>query len=339
MASANARIVRGKPRITPGAAQPVTLQEPDWSGMFIIGEVGPVPLLRDAARGWTYFNAQFSAANVKGVTFAGLFRVSDSGLAETQWRVPDTPQFTGQYLAADGTLIGRAYVKNSATYEKRWYRLQTSISGPITPVEISSLADLPLSDSVDLTQNGGLDPRPLPLADGSLLTYEVAFVPEPTYAYTVTLRKRNRKGNVQWSYLVGGRARDLAADASSRVYLLGEAVSIGGKTGNLLRIRADGSVDSAWNPDIEIASNVSSNIRVLADRVVIADNIGDAPPVNRLATFDLVTGRRLVQRYPPFSLGSIAEDGTVLSTHATGHWSLLDSTRNDASGDRVSTVR
>ena len=297
MASANARIVRGKPRITPGAAQPVTLQEPDWSGMFIIGEVGPVPLLRDAARGWTYFNAQFSAANVKGVTFAGLFRVSDSGLAETQWRVPDTPQFTEQYLAADGTLIGRAYVKNSATYEKRWYRLQTSISGPITPVEISSLADLPLSDSVDLTQNGGLDPRPLPLADGSLVTYEVAFVPEPTYTYTytVTLRKRDRKGNVQWSHLVTGRARNLAADASGRVYMLGEAVSI--------------------------------------------DNISDAPPVNRLATFDLVTGRRLVQRYPPFSLGSIAEDGTVLSTHATGRWSLLDSTRNDASGDRVSTVR
>ena len=41
--------------------------------MFIIGEVGPVPLLRDAARGWTYFNAQFNAANVEGVTFAGLF--------------------------------------------------------------------------------------------------------------------------------------------------------------------------------------------------------------------------------------------------------------------------
>jgi hypothetical protein len=96
----------------------VVLQEPDFTGLFTIGPTGASPVLRDAARGWTYFNAQFGAANVEGVTFTGLFRVSDSGLPDTQWRVLDTPQFTEQYLAADGAVIGRAYVKNSSAYEK-----------------------------------------------------------------------------------------------------------------------------------------------------------------------------------------------------------------------------
>lgn len=321
------------------SAQPALLQEPNLTGLFTIGPTGASPVLRDAARGWSYFNAQFGSANVEGVSFAGLFRVSDSGLADTQWRVSDTPQFTEQYLTADGSVIGRAYVKDSPTYEKRWYRLQTNISGPVTPVEISSLADLPPRDSVDLTQNGGLDPRPLPLADGSLVTYEVAFIPEPTNTYTVTLRKRDRQGNEQWSYPVGGRAHNLAADASGRVYLLGEGVSIGGKTANLLRLRSDGSVDTAWTPDIEIASNVSSVMRVVSDRIVIADTIGGAGFVYRLTTFDLVSGRKLTQRFPQYGVGGIADDGIALSAYSGGYWALLDSTRSDTSGDRVSTTR
>ena len=131
----------------------------------------------------------------------------------------------------------------------------------------------------------------------------------------------------------------LSTDAQSHVYLLGEAVSIKGKTANLLRLRADGSVDTGWNPSIDMASNVSSLVRVVNDRIVIADNIGGAPNVYRLTTFDLVTGNKLTERYSQRGFSGIAEDGTVMGAGVDGHWLLLDPRRNDASGDRVSIAR
>ena len=321
--------------ITPCAAQSVVLQEPDFMGMFMLSDTGPVPLLRDAAHGWTYFGT----GNVEGVAFSGLFRISDSGLPDTQWRLLAAPQITEQYLAADGTVIARAYVKNSPTYEQRWYRLQADSAGQITAVEISNVSELPPRDSINLLQNTGLEPRLLPLRGGAIITFAVAIAPAPAYTATYTLRKRDSSGNEQWSQVIGGRAHNLAGDAQGNLYVLGETLTIGGKTGNLIRIRSDGSVDTSWSPDIEITSNVSSNVRVVANRIVIADYIGGAPPVNRLTTFELVSGRKLIQRYPQYSLGGIAEDGAALSAHAGGHWALLDSTRNDSSGDRVSVAR
>lgn len=322
--------------VTPAAAQSVVLQEPDFTGMFTVGDIGPAPVLRDVTRGWTYF----ASGNVEGVGFSQwLFRIGDSGLPDTQWRLPADFQITEQYLAPDGTPIVRAYVKNSPTYEKRWYRLRVESMGHIMPVEISNVADLPAGDSIDLLRNTGLEPRLLPLRDGAMISFEIAIAPAPAYTATYTLRKSDNRGNEQWSHVVGGRLHNLASDAQGNVYLLGETLSFLNKTGNLLRIRSDGSVDTSWSPAIEITSNVSSAVRVVADRIVIANYIGGAPPVNRLTTFDLVSGHKLVERYPQYSLGGIAEDGAVLSAHAGGHWALLDSSRNDISGDRVSVAR
>ncbi len=323
------------------SAQPVVLQEPDLTGLFAIGPIGQSPVLRDAARGWTYFGANFAAGNVEGVAFPQwLFRLSDAGLPDTQWRLPTGFQTTEQYLAPDGALIVQAYIKGSPTYEKRWYRLTPESIGDITPVEIATVADLPPRDSIDLQQNTGPEPRLLPLADGSLISLEVVVAPEPAYTATYTLRKLDRQGRELWAQVVGGgRAHNLASDAAGRVYLLGESVSVGGKTANLLRLRSDGSVDTAWTPDIEMASNVSSVVRVVSDRIVIADYIGGAPPVNRLTTFDLVGGRKLTQRFPQYRMSGIAEDGTALTTHAAGRWALLDSARSDAGGDRISATR
>ncbi len=321
--------------ITPCAAEPVALQEPDFTGMFTITDPGPVPLMRDAARGWTYFGA----GNVEGVTFSALLRINDSGLPDTQWRLPADFQITEGYLAPDGTPIVRAYVKDSPTYEQRWYQLRRESVGQITPVEISNVSGLPPRDTVELQQNTGLEPRLLPQRDGAIIAFEVVIAPEPTYTATHKLRKRDSHGSEQWSQVVAGRAHNLSTDASGNIYVLGETLAIGGKTGNLIRIRADGSIDTAWNPAIDITSSTSSTVRVVNDRIVIANYIGGNPSVNRLTTFDLVTGRKLVERFPQYRVGSIADDGTALSAHAGGHWGLLDTTRNDTSGDRVSVAR
>jgi|GEM_PF-2088561 len=323
--------------IAPSAAQPVVLQEPNFSGMFTISDTGSAPVLRDAARGWTYFGG----GSVEGVEFSQwLFRINDSGLPDTQWRLPSDFQITESYLATDGTPVVQAYVKDSPTYEKRWYRLSRESIGLITPIEISSVSDMPPRDSIDLQQNGGLEPRLLPQRDGTIIAFETAVAPEPLYTVTYTLRKRDHSGREQWSHVLsGGRPRNLGSDAPGNIYVLGEAVTVGGKTGNLIHIRADGSVDTAWTPVIDVASNVSSTVRVVADRIVIADYIGGLPSINRLTTFDLTSGRKLVERYPPYRVGAIADDGTALSAHAAGHWALLDTTRNDTSGDRVSVAR
>lgn len=322
--------------ITPCAAEPVVLQEPDFTGMFTIRETGPWPLLRDAVRGWTYFGG----GNVEGVAFSRLFRISDTGLADTQWRLPDDFQIVEQYLAPDGTPIARAYVKNSPTYEKRWYRLNRESIGLITPVEISGVSDMPPRDSIDLQQNEGLEPRLLPQRDGTTVTLEVDGGATAGSSVNYTLRKRDRSGHEQWAQLIGGGwPRTLNSDTQGNTYVRGEMLSVGGKTGNLIRIRADGSVDSAWSPASDIASNVYSVVRVVTDRIVIADFIGGTPSVNRLTTFDLISGRKLVERYLPYRVGAIADDGAALSGHANGRWALLDSTRNDDSGDRVSIAR
>jgi hypothetical protein len=324
--------------IAPCAAQTVVLQEPDFTGMFTIDETGPAPVLHDATRGWTYFGG----GNVEGVAFSqSLFRINDFGLPDTQWRLPSGFQITERYLAPDGTPIVQAYVApGTSNFEKRWYRLNRESIGLITPVEISSVADMPPRDSIDLTQNTGLEPRLLPQRDGTIVVFETVVAPEPLYATTYTLRKRDRSGRELWSQVLGGgRPHNLNSDAAGNVYVLGEAVTIGGKTANLIRIRADGSVDTAWAPAADVASNVGSVVRVVTDRIVIADYIGGAPSVNRLTTFDLVSGRKLVERYPPYRIGAIADDGTALSGHANGHWASLDTTRNDDSGDRVSIAR
>ena len=78
---------------------------------------------------------------------------------------------------------------------------------------------------------------------------------------------------------------------------------------------------------------------MVRNRIVIADYIGGAPSVNRLTTFDLVDGRKLSQRFPQYSIGCIAGDGSALSAHTAGHWAVLDTTRNDASGDQLSAAR
>ena len=321
----------------PSAAQSVVLQEPDFTGMFTISNPGPAPVLRDAAHGWTYF----AEGNVEGVGFSqGLFRINDAGLPDTQWRLPSGFQTTERYLAPDGTPIVQAYVApGTSNFEKRWYRLPVQGTGLVTPIELPSPFDLPPRDSIDLKRHAGLEVRPFPLADGSLVTYE--YVPASTIgvAGSFLLRKRDRRGNEVWSLPIGGYARYLAADAASRVYVLGDAVSIGSSTGPFLRLNTDGSVDTGWQPDISIASNMALIVRVVADRIILASSVGGPTPPYRLTTLDAQTGRKLTDRELQYGVGSIADDGTVLSANAGGYWGVLDSTRNDASGDRVSAAR
>ncbi len=336
-ASAAFAIITLSVGLTPSASQTVMMQEPDFSGLFRVEGVSAAPVLRDVARGWTYFAG---GSSVEGVAFSQfLFRVSDVGIADVRWRLPSDFQITEQYLAPDGTPIVRAYVKNSPNYEKRWYRLERESVGQIVPAEISNSAELPPRDWINLLESTGLETRLLPQADGTIIAFEVAVAPAPLYTTTYTLRKRDARNNEQWSAVIGGRAHNLSTDARGNIYLLGEPVSLKGKTANLLRLRADGSVDTAWNPSIDIASNVSSIVRVVNDRIVIASTIGGAPNVYRIATFDLVTGNKLTERYPERGFSGISDDGTVMGPQVDGHWVLLDPRRNDATGDRVSNAR
>ena len=322
--------------LTPSSSQTVVMQEPDFSGFFQVEGVSTAPVLLDTARGWTYFAG---SGNVEGVAFTQyLFRLSSAGIPDVRWRLPSDFQITEQYLSRDGTPIVRAYVKNSPTYEKRWYRLERESVGQIVPVEIPTSEPLPARDSINV-QNYGSETRLLRQNDGATIALETAVGAAPAYTVAYTLRKRDARNNEQWSTVIGGRLHNLSTDAGGGVYLLGEAVSIMGKTANLLRLRADGSVDTTWSPSLDIASNVSSIVRVVNDRIVIADSIGGAPNVFRLTTFDLVAGSKLTERYPQRGFTGISDDGTVMSPHADGRWVLLDPRRNDAIGDRVSSAR
>jgi hypothetical protein len=312
------------------------LLEPDFSGMFWTSDQDPPPVMRDRARGWTYF----AGGIVEGVDLnQWLFRINDAGLVDTQWRLPPDFRTNGQYLAPDGSPIVRAFVASSPTYEVRWYRLQRESVGLVTPVEISSASDLPPRDSVDLQQHDGSEAWLLPQNDGTKIGFGSTSGPAPAYTPIYTLRKLRDDGREQWSHVVDGRVHNLATDALGNVYLLGEALTIGGKTANLIRVRADGRADASWNPTIDITKYVNSTVRVVADRIVIANHISGRAPVNRLSTFDLVDGRTLGQRPLQYRVGCIADDGSALSAHADGRWAVLDTTRNDAGGDQLSLVR
>jgi hypothetical protein len=322
----------------PCAAQSVILQEPDFSGLFTITDPARAPVLRDAARGWTYF----SAGNVEGVAFdQWLFRVGDSGLADSQWRLPSDFQITDQYVAPDGSPVVRAYVKNSPTFEQRWYRLPRESVGRVTPIEVSTTSELPPRDAGPPLQDTGLsatNPRLLPQPDRSVIAFEVAVGTAPAYNVTTTLRKRDGRGTERWSHAVSGQVRNLATDAAGNVYILGEAVAIGGRTASLTRIRADGGIDNTWNPVID-ATQSASILRAVNDRMVVAGANGGGAPAYRLTTFDLITGRKLVERFSRYPIGAIAEDGSAVSASADGHWATLDTTRSDEAGDRVSVTR
>lgn len=329
--------------LTPSSGQTMVMQEPDFSGLFQVEGVSAAPVLLDAARGWTYFAG---GGNVEGVAFSQLFRISDAGIADVRWRVPSDFQIIERYLAPDGTPIVRAFVKNSPTYETRWYRLERESVGQIVPAEIPSSAQLPPRDSINLFENAGAVRRLLPQRDGTTIALETSFTPEPLRTVTFTLRKLDARNNELWSTVIGdGQPHNFSTDASGNVYVLGEAVSVKGKKANLLRVLANGQVDTAWNPDIEYAENVSTTMRVVSDRIVLADLIKNSVSgsVRRLTTFDLITGIKLTQRYPQrgFSgaFSGIAEDGTVMAADVDGHWQLLDPRRNEASGDRVSAAR
>lgn len=326
----------------PSAGQSVRLQEPDFSGLFQVESVSGAPVLRDTVRGWTYF----AGGSVEGVSLPqALIRVSEAGLVDTSWRLPGDFQITNQYLAPDGTPIVQAYVKSSPTYERRWYRLTRDSVGMITPTEIATAATaakaLPPRDSLSLlTTSDGLDPRVLTLSDGSSIAFEITVVQGTPKVASYTLKKRDTDQRELWSTDIGGGlAHYLATDVRGNVYVVGDAVSIGGKTANLLRLGADGRVDTTWSPSIDISDKMTSIMRVVGDRLIIANGIGGTTPVNRLTSFDVTSGAKLSERYPPNRFLTIADDGTVLAGAAEGHWALLDGRRNDSLSDRVSSAR
>jgi hypothetical protein len=154
------------------------LLEPDFSGMFIAGNLGTRLMLRDSARGWTYFSG---GPTVDGVVMSAfLFRISDAGLPDTRWVLPADFQVTDAVIAADGTPFAEAYVKDSPTFEKRWYRLHKDSVGSIKPVALANTDELPPVDSTRV------DPAALPLrlVDGSRIKLDIVSMDAPPYTTT-----------------------------------------------------------------------------------------------------------------------------------------------------------
>ncbi len=326
--------------VSPASAV-VTLLEPDNTGLFQVEGVVNAPVLRDTARGWTYFRNCYYSCSVEGVAMPQwLFRINDAGLPDTSWRLPSDFQIVDQYLAPDGTPIVQAYVKNSPTYEKRWYLLTRESAGQIVPVEFGGIALMPARDAIYWATGTGLEPRLLPLGDGTALSFETDVAPAAANSVTsYALRKRNADNTALWSHTVGGRLANLATDTDGSIYLLGEAVSVGGKTANLLRLRSDGSVDAAWNPVLELIAGVAPSMRVVGDRIVIVRADTGTPQASHLTTLDRITGVQMSQREAPYAFGGIGADGMVMAGADDGRWMLLDSKRSDASGDLAGSAR
>jgi hypothetical protein len=311
------------------------LLEPDFSGMFLAGNLGTRLMLRDSARGWTYFSG---GPTVDGVVMSAfLFRISDAGLPDTRWALPADFQVTDAVIAADGTPFAEAYVKDSPTFEKRWYRLHKDSVGSIKPAALANTDELPPIDSTRVDSAA----LPLRLIDGSRIKLDIVSMDAPPYTTTYVLRKRNNQGALLWERLIGGVPHNLNVDPQGRCYVTGEALVIAGKTGNLLRVLADGSVDSGWSPAIEITQNVESRVRVLGNRIILADTVNGNLPVNRVGSYDLISGAKLSERFPiGFGLGSaIADDGVLPAMGRDGRPTLLNTTRNDSSADRSIDAR
>ncbi len=312
------------------------LLEPDFSGMFIAGNAYPQLMLRDSARGWNYVGG--AGSKVDGVTVSTfLFRLSDAGLPDTQWTLPADFQVTELRISADGTPFAQAYLKDSPTYEKRWYRLNKDSIGAIKPVELGSVTELPPSDCMRIAT----DASPLRAADGTQTIIDVVQSSPPTYTLVYTLRKRNSQGILLWEHPIGGTPQALAIDAQGRSYVLGAAITIAGKSGNLLRVLADGRVDTDWSPAINIASNVESRARVVGEHIVVVDIIRSSPPVNRIGAYSLASGDKQMERFPSeiAYTGDIADDGAVLSLRADGRLQVLNTSRIDVSADRIIDAR
>lgn len=325
------------------SAAPAKLLEPASAGFFSLPATGAAPTMRDAARGWTYFR-EANRSSVEGVRITSwLFRLNDSGELDRLWRSPALQQPTDQYIAADGTIVVRAYVRNSPTFEQRWYRLSAIPGGDIVPVEVSDLASLPRHDHSGPLQYYQAVPDVISLGDGTLLTLSAATSTPASAGAAVLLRLLNRQNQTIWTRTLAGEAYAIALDSQNNVYLLGDQLSTGTKTGDLIRIRADGSVDSDWTASAGIATGSSartySRIRVVADKVIVTGLAGAASANSRITTFDRLTGRKASERDVAKYLSGIADDGLVLATGAEGHWTLLDPGRSDAANDSVSKGR
>jgi len=327
----------------PTAAQPLPLQDPDFSSAFSVSRqrtLPVAPVMRDAVHGWNYFLRQYSASVVDGVRFSQwLYRVSDAGFADGQWRLPDDLQIVDQYLAADGTPVVRAFVPGSGATVQRWYRLARESLGEIAPVPVADPADLPARTTV--SRDPQLGGRPLWLPRGNGASYSIE--PDPVAAGAAWVLYKRGGAGADWSRALRGTPNHLAVDAQNRVYLYGQGLAIGGKTGSLLRMAADGSIDDAWTPAPPADGSTEATLRVLADRVVVTGiryaTQGSFAIIGRYTSFDLISGATLSDRQASGRFGGVSDDGFVLSSHDDGRYALLDAKRNDATGDRVSTAR
>lgn len=321
-------------------AAPRLLQEPNFDGLFSIPEVGRAPVLRDEERGWTYFR---DPGSVEGVAVEqSLFRVNDAGIADLNWRLPRGFQITAQYLAPDATPIVLAYLPGNGpqpNYEQAWFRLPRDSSGDVKPIKIEQAYEMPPRDHAAAGELGASGERRLPMQDGSAIVLEEIAGASPSAPWSTRLRKVDRNNVGLWSYLEADHVSHLAVDRHGRVYyiarepLVPDPLLIGTEKAKLVRLDANGAVDTSWNPTLDLpAAFRVIHMRSVGERLIVAGSVSGtnrALSGYRIVSLDLNGGAQRSTRDTPYPIGGITKSGTVLSAHAGARSALIEA--NDSS--------
>jgi len=115
---------------------------------------------------------------------------------------------------------------------------------------------------IELTGARGTAPMFTVAPDGSVFYVagsEATFYPVPGEpALTPRSLVRVATDGTRWSQPLTGFPSALATDAQGRVYLLGDALEMGGQRSGLLRVDASGAVDGAWTASAAGASAIAA---------------------------------------------------------------------------------
>jgi len=309
----------------PSASAQSRLQQPSFGGLFAAGNHYPQTLGRDGARGWNYFsNSGYSVIDGVAVTF--IARVNDAGMVDPQWQMRQPFRIENFFVADDGSVF---VLRDS---DKRWYQLVTMPDGSVDAALLLNASSLPPLDSSKIAFNA-----PLRSANGSNIRLEVTSTGQAPYVDTNVLRRSSNQDAAHWATPILGTVRSIAVDDVGRTYLLGQALNIGGRTDNLLRVQSDGAVDPIWSANITPGTYLSSQIRVVSNRLIVADTVRNPPPSNiRVSTLNLVDGSRIAERVELAGVsGDIASDGSVLTMRPDGRPLVMTTSGGNEIGVKV----
>lgn len=152
-------------------------------------------------------------------------------------------------------------------------------------------------------------------ANGDIAYVEATFAGETTPA----IGKRRSSGELLWRRSVGGVPLMIVVDDSGRTYVMGDALVIDGRVGDVLRLLPSGDLDSTWSTAINLAAANVFDARVAQGRLLLSGLVlTSAAARPELVVVSTVTGeiesRVLLDGAVSGKSLSLAADGSVLAT-------------------------